>query len=74
MPKQAIQAMYDGKVLLRTDYCFDLLSQTMVDTQKNNNPQCGNTGERILSNEPHKHWLQHMSSGLAYLKTICFKN
>ena len=22
---------------------------------KNSNPQCGNTGERILSNEPRKH-------------------
>ena len=35
----------------------------MVDTQKkkkkkkkNSNPQCGNSGERILSNEPRKHW------------------
>ena len=28
--------------------------QSLVDTQKNKNPQCANTGKRILSNEPGK--------------------
>ena len=29
----------------------------MVDTQKNKTPQCGNTGEQILLNEPRKQWI-----------------
>ena len=40
--------------------------QTMVDTQKNNNPQCGNSGEQILFNEPRKQWI----AGLHIYKTI----
>ena len=50
----------------------------MVDTQKKkkkkktSKPQCGNTGERIVSNEPRKHWLLHMDSGLAHLRNDIF--
>ena len=39
---------------------------------KKQNPQCGSTGERILSNEPRKHLPQYMDSGLAHLKNDIF--
>ena len=40
--------------------------------KKKKQPQCGNTCEQILLNEPRKHWHQYMDSGLAHLQNDIF--
>ena len=44
----------------------------VVGYAKKQNPQCGNTCEQILLNEPRKHWPQYMDSGLAHVQSNIF--
>ena len=44
------------------------ISRCRIGKKQIQNPQCGNIGERILSNEPRKQRPQYMDSGLAHLK------